>query len=202
MPCNLWYVTFDLLPFYGYSFWISRKIIFKSQFWITCILFIWYDTYRFCVCLFTWVECFCRSISNYRIVSPIADFIIRLRFSRFFRNDFRENNLDLSKSQQDFRNRFGNHQKEQRSLYEEAEKSKRFYGLQQENSLFAAMKTISVSIHHPENVSIPRSKNVWNVFRQPNFYKPLRVGCVLMIIQQFSGIRNDLICDQSWSFAI
>ena len=94
----------------------------------------------------------------------------------------------MSKSQQDFRYRFGNQQKEQRSLYEEAEKSKRFYGLQQENSLFAAKKKIS---------TIPKSKNVWNVFRQPNFYKPLRVGCVLMIIQQFSGIRNYLICDQS-----
>ena len=27
--------------------------------------------------------------------------------------------------------------------------------------------------------------------RDPLFYKPIRVGCILMMIQQFSGIRKD-----------
>ena len=32
---------------------------------------------------------------------------------------------------------------------------------------------------------------ILKLVRDPLFYKPIRVGCILMMIQQFSGIRKD-----------
>ena len=36
-----------------------------------------------------------------------------------------------------------------------------------------------------------KKTSLLKLVRDPLFYKPIRVGCILMMIQQFSGIRKD-----------
>ena len=78
--------------------------------------------------------------------------------------------------------------KESRGQQIALQKSKSFYGIQQDNSLFAALRQMApIQNSQQQSVEISFTK----IIRDPLFYKPLRVGCILMMVQQFSGIRND-----------
>ena len=46
-------------------------------------------------------------------------------------------------------------------------------------------------VSEEQNQQRHKKTSLLELVRDPLFYKPIRVGCILMMIQQFSGIRKD-----------
>ena len=46
-------------------------------------------------------------------------------------------------------------------------------------------------VSEEQNQQRHKKISLFKLVRDPLFYKPIRVGCILMMIQQFSGIRKD-----------
>ena len=79
-----------------------------------------------------------------------------------------------------------NFPKEQRGQLEKRWAALKFYG--QEKSTFAGLRNL---VSEEQKQQRHKKTSLSKLVRDPLFYKPIRVGCILMMIQQFSGIRND-----------
>ena len=74
---------------------------------------------------------------------------------------------------------------EQRGHPREAELAGQYYGLRGKYSIWSALaKTNPVPIGRHESIPF------YKIIKNESFYKPLAVGCVMMMIQQLTGIRS------------
>ena len=74
---------------------------------------------------------------------------------------------------------------EQRGLNDQADIARNFYGLCEKYSIWSGLQKVN-PIPSIQAKRVP----FHTIIRDPEFYKPLIVGCVMMMIQQLTGIRK------------
>ena len=90
-------------------------------------------------------------------------------------------------------------QQDQRGYHRDAELARNYYGLSQKHSIFSAMtngnSVLALPLEKREHIPLHK------IIRNELYYKPLGVGCVMMMIQQLTGIRLGLveIINVTWS---
>ena len=77
---------------------------------------------------------------------------------------------------------------EQRGEVKKRRDSLQFYG--RKNSIFVGLRNM---VPEEQQQQQHEKTPILKLVRDPLFYKPIRVGCILMMIQQFSGIRKDFL---------